>query len=253
MNDEWGRKPKEAASIWITLKSQGELAKVRIAAPPLRQATVWPSERGAGKPLDESLVSNLTSGQWMSIMRSPEWEIRETYILLVIDRLDGNAKIFKISGSVYGKIRDYAQNPEWGSPYEYDITVTRTEAPGKAYWDVTPSPKSPLLTSEVDKVKTLDIAKLLPNALPANVPQPDDIDENTTPEPLPWERPAPARPVAPAPAHAAAQTPAPTAEQVAKSEAQQTQAEAEPTPDKLDEVITDIGDEPINLDDIPFS
>lgn len=244
MNDEWGRKPKEAGSIWITLKSQGELAKVRIAAPPLRQATVWPSERGAGKPLDESIVANLTSGQWMSIMRSPEWEIRETYILLVIDRLDAQAKIFKVSGSVYGKIRDYALNPEWGSPYEYDLTITRTEAPGKAYWDVTPSPKSPLLTSEVDKVKLLDVAKLLPSALPANVPQPDDIEENTTPEPLPWERPA-------APIHAPVATPAPAAAPAEPVAAPFVDPGPKPG-DKLDDVIEDIGDEPINLDDIPF-
>ncbi len=259
MNDEWGRKPKEAASIWITLKSQGEVAKVRIAAPPLRQATVWPSDR-QGKPLDESIVANLTSGQWMSIMRSPEWEIRETYILLVIDRLDGNAKIFKVSGSVYGKIRDYAKNPEWGSPYEYDITVTRTEAPGKAYWDVTPSPKSILTTAEVDKVKQLDVAKLLPNALPANVPQPDDIDEMTAPEPLPWERPQPPihqQPAVPAPAatpaattQATASTPVAQAE-AEKAQAQQTQAE-QAAPFVPDEVITDIDDKPINLDDIPF-
>jgi hypothetical protein len=229
--DEWGRKPKESASTYITLKSAGETAKVRIAAAPLRFPTVWPSGNPKGaKPLDEDIVSKFTEGQWMSIMRSPDYEIKETYVLLVIDRLDGNAKVFKVSGAVYGKIRDYAQNPEWGAPSGYDITVTRTEVPGKAYWDVTPSPKSPLLNSEVDKVRALDIAKLVPNALPANVPQPDDIDEMTEPEPLPWEKPL-ERP-----------KPAFTTEY----------SDREPAPGTEDEVIEDIGGKPINLDDIPF-
>ena len=234
--DDWDRKPKESASVYISLKSQGETAKVRIGAAPLRFVTVWPAgaQKGA-KPLDEAMVANFSSGQWMSIMRSPDWEIRETYVLLVIDRMDGNAKVFKVSGTVYGKIRDYAKNPEWGAPAGYDITVTRTETPGKAYWDVTPSPKTPILTSEVDKVRALDVAKLVPTALPANVPQPDEIDEITAPEPLPWEQHVPvATPSFQQAAPAPAIDPAPAA------------------PFVPDDVIEDIGDGPINLDDIPF-
>jgi hypothetical protein len=222
MKDDWDRKPKDAPSIWLKLKTKGEAAKFRIAAAPLREVTVWPAGQG-GKPLEDEMVANLTPGQWMSLMRSPDWEVREGYVLLVLDRIDGAARIFRISSSIYGKIRDYAKNPEWGNPTKYDITVTRTEAPGKAYWDVTPSPnKGDLTAAELDKVHALDIHKLLPNALPTNAPQPDEIDENTEPEPLPWER------------HL-------TAPKAAK-----------PSAVPADDSIAAVPDGPINLDDIPF-
>lgn len=230
--DDWDRKPKDPPSVWLKLRSKGEVAKIRIVAAPLREVNVWPAEQG-GKPLESPVVASFTSGQWMSIMRNPDWEIREAFALLVIDRADNQAKIFRVSGSVYGKIRDYAKNPEWGSPNKYDITITRTEAPGKAYWDVTPSPnKTEPTIAEVDLVRALDVAKLLPNALPLNVPQPDEIDENTAPEPLPWERSG--TPSFPKAEPAPAPNPAPAA------------------PFVPDEVIEDIGDGPINLDDIPF-
>lgn len=234
--DEWGRKPKESSSIFLSLKTKGETAKVRIAAVPYRQAKVFPSGEMNARPIDETVVANFTSGQWISIMRDPDYEIRESYFLLVIDRADGQPKIFQVSGSVYGKIRDYAQNPEWGSPNQYDITVTRTEAPGKAYWDVTPSPnKSQLSAREVDLVNAIDTQKHLQFAMPANVPQPDDVDEQTEPELLPWEKGVNGQ----AMQRPAAQTaPGP---------------KPQPTAQVDDVVIEDIGDEPINLDDIPFN
>lgn len=236
MDDSWDRKPKEGSSLFLRLKTKGEMAKVRIAAIPYRQAKVFPTAPGS-RPMDEEIVATFTSGQWMSVMRSVDHEIREAYILLVIDRMDGNAKIMEISGSVYGKIRDYAKNPEWGSPNQYDITITRTEAPGKAYWDVTPSPnKGELTAAELEKVKSIDTAKNLPYALPANVPQPDDVDENTEPELLPWEQGIAGRPLSSAQPAAPTAGPMPT----------------EPNKQVDDVVIEDIGGQPINLDDIPF-
>lgn len=239
--DEWDRKPKEATGVYISLKAQGESAKVRIAAAPLRFPTVWPSGEIKAKPLNDDVVANFTAGQWASIMRSPDYEIRETYVLLVIDRSDGAAKIFKVSSTIYGKIRDYAKNPEWGNPTGYDITVTRTETPGKAYWDVTPSPKSPITSNEVDRVRALNIEKLVPNALPTNVSQPDDIDENTPPEPLPWEK-------------TLVHTPGNAATDILNLPPEPGKAKVQHNDPATgtDKVIDDIGDEPINLDDIPF-
>src|SRR6185437_9067953 len=98
--DDWERKPKDAPSIWLKLKTKGEAAKFRIAAAPLREVTVWPAE--GGKPLDDATVGSLTPGQWATLMRSPEWEVREGYVLLVIDRLDGAARIFRVSATIYG-------------------------------------------------------------------------------------------------------------------------------------------------------
>lgn len=242
MDDAWGRKTKEMPSVWLKLKHKDENARVRIGAAPLREINVWPAdENAARKPLDAVTQNSLSDGQWMSLMRNPEWRVQEQFVILCIDRADGNAKIMRIAPSAYEKIQNLVNNPEWGDPTSYDITVTRTESPGKAYWDIAPSPnKTILTTAERALIDKLDLAKLLPSALPANVPQPDDIDENTVPEPLPWEHPVPIRATAPlAPPPTEPETP--------------PYVDPGPQPGQVDDtIVEDIGDEPINLDDIPF-
>lgn len=251
MNDAWGRKTKEMPSVWLKLKSKDENARIRIAAPPLREINVWPADESAArKPMDAVTQNSLTEGMWMSLMRNPEWRVQEQFVILCIDRADGGAKIMRIAPSAYEKIQNLVNNPEWGDPTTYDITITRTESPGKAYWDIAPSPNKSLLTAaERGLIDKLDLAKLLPSALPANVPQPDDIDENTPPEPLPWEEQRlPARTATPVPITLAPQASAAPAEP-----APAPYVDPGPAPgQKLDDVIEDIGDEPINLDDIPF-
>lgn len=231
---DWDRKPREPGSIWLKLKAKGDKIRIRIAASPYREVQIWPSERG-GQRLDQEMVNAFTEGQWVSVMSNPDWNVSEVYYLLVIDRADSQPKIYTTSGAVYGKIRDFATDPEWGNPMGYDITVERTEDPGKSYWKVTPSPmKSELMSSELKLVESL-IDKLSPGALPANSPQPDDIGDNVTAEPLPWDKPLGTSPgvthtVEPS-------TPLP---------------EPKPKNQVDDIVIEDLGDEPINLDDIPF-
>jgi len=240
-NDPWGRKPMDPPSVWLRLQTKGESAKIRIAGPPLREVTVWPAEPG-NPPVDKQMVANFTSGQWLRIKGHPDYRVAETFALLVIDRADGNAKIMRVSGSVYGKIREFAIDPEWGNPMGYDITITRTEQPGKAYWDVKPSPnKTDLMQSELDKVNALDTQKLLPDAWPANDPQPDDFDRDTTPEDLPWEKTL------------VPQTAQQDAELRGQAEPKAGVPTTPPHQRHGDVVIEDIDeDKPVNLDDIPF-
>lgn len=241
--DDWDRTPIAPPSIWLKLKTKDEQVRIRIAASPYREVQVWPEERG-GQKLDPEVVNQFTPGQWMTIKRDPDWNVSEVYHLLVIDRADNQAKIFQASGAIYGKIREYAKNPEWGNPAGYDITIKRTEKPG-SYWEITPSPnKSDLLAGERSLVDAI-IDKLPPGALPSSGPQPDDIDENVRPEPLPWEK------------HLTPMSAQDEANMLANSTRSQPPAtpivkpaEAEPEPDV---VIEDISDEPINLDDIPFN
>lgn len=243
MNDAWGRKTKEMPSVWLKLKHKDENARIRIGAAPLREINVWPADESAArKPLDAITQNSLSEAQWVALMRSPEWRVQEQFVILVIDRTDGVAKIMRIAPSTYEKIQNLVNNPEWGDPTSYDITITRTESPGKAYWDVAPSPnKSLLVPAERALIDKLDLAKLLPSALPANVPQPDDVDENTAPGRLPWEQPATAQVAAPAGDRPASQAPEPAPYQ-----------DPGPQPgDPVDE-IADVDGKPISLDDILF-
>jgi hypothetical protein len=94
----------------------------------------------------------MTPGQWMSAIRDPNWNVSENYHFPVIDRADEMPKIYTATGVVYGQIRKYATSKDWGDPRSYDITITRTEAPGR-YYEVMPSPnKTDLMKSELEKV-----------------------------------------------------------------------------------------------------
>lgn len=224
MND-WDRKPKEPISTYLKLKNKDQEVTIRIAASPYREVQIWPSQQG-GKRIEQEVIDQFTPGQWMSIMRDTTWSISEAYHLFVIDRADSLPKILQISGPVYGLIREYAQDPKWGNPAGYDITIKRTEKPG-SYWKITPDPnKSDLLISESNAVKTIQ-EKLPAGAIPAAGPQPDDVDQSVPPEPLPWETSV----------YQSTTNPGSTISAVNSTD---------------DVVITDIGDKPINLDDIPF-
>src|SRR5882672_1062111 len=187
---DYDRKPKESSGMFLRLKSKEEKCRIRILASPLREPQIWIDGRKAPMPATE--VIELSSGQWATIMRKPDYRIAEVYHFIVMDRADGQPKIFSTTGGVYGKVRDFAKNEEWGDPKNYDLTITRTEMPGKNYYEVVPSPqKSDLTPRELEAAdKLLQKIKdenVLPAALPASVAQPDDIDEDTEPEDLPGQ------------------------------------------------------------------
>lgn len=237
---DYDRKPMEPPSQWLRLKSKGDEVRFRIAGRPLRELKVWPAE-GNAKPLDSTVTQDLTPGQWSNIMSNPDWSVSEVFYFPVIDRTDNSVKIFTATGGVYGKIRDYATNQEWGNPMGYDLTVKRTEAPGKNYYEVTPSPnKSDLMKSDLAKVDSLDLNKMLPTARPAADPQPDDFADNISRERLPWE-PWPERQAQAAPAPTTAPAPQPGA----------NDKEFDNLLNQKDN-SADFADEPVNLDDIPF-
>jgi hypothetical protein len=184
---DYDRKPKESTGIFLRLKSKEERCRLRIAAPPLREPQIW--IEGERAPMKPEKVLALRPGQWATIMREPKYRVGEVYHFIVIDRMDGIAKIFTTTGGVYGKIREFATNEEWGDPKLYDLTITRTEQPGKNYYEVTPSPnKSDLTPYETDIAgklwERIKNENILPAATLASEPQPDDINENTEPEPL---------------------------------------------------------------------
>jgi hypothetical protein len=234
---DWDRKPDEKPSIFVRLKSQGESIKMRIVASPYREMKVWPE--AGGQPVDAKQLAEFTPGQWLRIKSDPDWRPQETYYLIGINRANGFPVIFSASPGVYGKIREYAQDLEWGDPRGYDVTITRTETPGKGYYEVKPSPnKTQLMKSELEKIQALDLADVIPGARKASEPQIDDIPDGTEPEPLPWDQPAGS------PSKADMTKPATTADDLVGDD--------DTPPEHPDTVIEDIGDEPVNLDDIPF-
>lgn len=182
---DYDRKPQEAPSLFLRLKSKKESCRIRIMTAPLREPKIWFEGQDKTPPMKPEGVALLTKGQWATVMRDPTYRVSEVFHFLVIDRTDGQAKIFTTTGGVYGKIRQFAQDAEWGDPIQYDLTVTRTENPGKNYYEVVPSPnKSAPTIAERAKIDAIDTNEKLPAAIRASQPQLDDITDDQEPEPM---------------------------------------------------------------------
>lgn len=221
----YDHEPAKGPSTYLRLKDKDDTATIRIASPPYRKPTVWTLD--SKRPTDEQEVIQYDVDDWMRIYREPDFDVKETYLWLVIDRDDGNAKIFSSTPMVYKAIKALAQTDGWGDPEGYDITVTRTENAG-SYYTVMALPKmDPLTQGELAKLSKLDMKDKEPCARTTDQPQIDALPaEFTDPEGT---------------AHNAS---------VASDNAATAAAVTKKRED--DTVITDGMDDPINLDDIPF-
>lgn len=83
----------------------------------------------------------------------PKQPPKKFLALVVLDRADDLVKILELTQqSVIKAIRALANNPEWGSPFTYDINVSRAGEKLKTKYTVTPSPKKPLSKAEINEV-----------------------------------------------------------------------------------------------------
>lgn len=70
---------------------------------------------------------------------------RKFMSVAVIDRDDDAVKILEMTQqSVIKAIKALAANPDWGNPFSYDITISKTGEGLKTKYTVQPSPKKPL-------------------------------------------------------------------------------------------------------------
>jgi hypothetical protein len=225
MSNAYDHEPRKTAGKFLRLASKDQSVKIRIATEPYREPVVW--LEGRKDPLKAEELSGLSMDQWAKIMGNPDYNVNERYSWGVIDRTDGKARIFSVSPGVYRSVRDYAQDMEdWGDPTQYDFTITRTEEPGRNYYTVKPSPnKSPISERESIMVEDLDIAKELPLARIPSETGEEQVDYISD-------------------------------EYQGRDNAGDGVDEPALKPSnkvrKDDVVIEDIGDEPVNLDDIPF-
>lgn len=236
MND-YDYDPKEAPSPFLRLKKQGDTITVRIASVPYREPTIWKLD--GTKPIDAEEVVKLSESQWMAIYRDPDYNVNESFHWMVIDRSDGMAKIYSATPGVYKTIKEYAEMPEWGDPQGYDLKIERTEEPGRGYYKVTALPnKDPLTQRDLQRLTELKFEEKKPAARKLSERQLDymeDVDQE-------FDEAADGSGVG---AGAAA-------DEEDQDEADRRAAAAAEPPKKKDVVIEDIGDKPINLDEIPF-
>lgn len=118
-----------SSSAYLRLRNNGESCKIRIVSEPVKFQAEY------------------------------EGQIKEKYAWLVLDRADGEIRVFPVGVSIWKKISALANNPDWGDPTTYDITITRTGKSPSDFYDVAPSPnnKGDLTKAEMEKVMACDL------------------------------------------------------------------------------------------------
>jgi hypothetical protein len=152
-----------------------------------------------------------------------ETNISTRYAWLVWNQDEQAAQILQQSASVFNQIAQLARDEDWGDPTEYDVKISR-EGTGfsDTKYTVNPSPnREPL--SEAAKAALSEINLLEKVKSGKGVQRAHMLSE--------WE------------------------EMQAHPKSNKIEAagsDTKTTPKKDDVVIEDVGDEPVNLDDIPF-
>lgn len=173
---DYDYEPKAKPSKFLRLKDKGQVVKVRIASKPYRNVKVW--KEGIREPMSDEQAAQMDAEAWYKTLADPDSSVTENFVWAVIDREDNQPRYLQATAGIYKSIKEYAAHSDWGDPTSYDITITRTEQPGRGYYSVMPSPNKTILqTGELEKIKTLDFAKDMPNARPVSEKQIDDIDD----------------------------------------------------------------------------
>lgn len=127
---------------------------------------------------------------------------------------ENKAQIWATNGATYNSIKDLVSDDEYGDPQKYDIKITRTGTMQQTRYSVRPgTARDPLSVDQIKACEAID---------PIEV-----IGRSQTAQHVMW------------------------LEEHREEKNKPDDSEEQPAK-KVDTVIEDIGDEPINLDDIPF-
>jgi len=90
-----------------------------------------------------------------------------SYVCNVIDRADGQIKLFDLRSTIYSQIVDYASNPEYGNPADpesgYDLTVKKEKTgplPQNVKYTTIPARASVALTKDELKLELFDLSRI---------------------------------------------------------------------------------------------
>lgn len=134
---------KEAAKF---IKLQPGDNRVRVVAKPVVVDIHW--EKG----VDGSTKKVVCPGPGCPICKAGHTpQLR--YQVLVIDRADGEVKVLEGGPRIFGAIRDYAMDPDYGDPTKYDLKIKKEGQGRETKYTVMAAPKqTELSAAEVDAV-----------------------------------------------------------------------------------------------------
>lgn len=125
---DYDYEPENTGGLWLRLKKKGDKIKIRLCDKPVHFQRMW-----QGKP-------------------------KEAFVWQVINREDGEIKLFQGGIFIYLAIKAFAKSEDWGDPTGYDFTIERTEQSTANFYTVTPSPKkSDITDKELEKLAEANI------------------------------------------------------------------------------------------------
>lgn len=90
-----------------------------------------------------------------------------SYVCNVIDRADGQVKLFDLRSTIYSQIVDYATNPDYGNPSDddsgYDLTIKKEKTgplPQNVKYTCIPARNNAALTDAEKGLELFDLSKI---------------------------------------------------------------------------------------------
>jgi len=101
-------------------------------------------DKSGDKPQPIRVGMNEGDRERIAHLNSADDRISHFWAFPVVDRLDGEIKIWEVTqATVRDAIQGLVNDTDWGHPGEYDIVVSKTGAKKDTSYTVIPKPKSP--------------------------------------------------------------------------------------------------------------
>lgn len=185
----------------------------------------------------QTMQMRLSSEPAYAEVRNQDGSLRTAYAWIIWNHTVGKAQILQLGPSFFNQVKTLAQDNEWGDPTKYDIKLKREGAGLNTKYSVTASPnRDPLTLEATSAVKELDLIEELNGS---------DFIEKAM-----WLQELEAQSNGSAPAQQS--TTSTQAKPASTTNSKSAGPTVEEQKDIKDAQIQDIGNDPINLDDIPF-
>ena len=150
--------------------------KVRLIGDVMPRYCYWVVTKEGKKMPVECLQFSRETESFDNSAQDPLKEIEEaiysdkpqfSYVCNVIDRADGQIKLFDLRATIYSQIVDYATNPDYGNPADsangYDITIKKEKTgplPQNVKYSIIPARNNSPLSSEESELELFDLSKI---------------------------------------------------------------------------------------------
>lgn len=151
--------------------------KIRLVGGVVPRYCYWVVNKEGRKMPVECLQFDRETESFNNNIEDPMKEIPEdvysdkptfAYVCQVIDRSDGEVKLFDLRSTIYAQIVDLAVDPDYGSPADpdngYDITIKKEKTgplPQNVKYSILPARGNSPLTEEEKGLELYDIDKII--------------------------------------------------------------------------------------------